>query len=61
MMMSQRRIDVYKPGRNGLNVQVKLLPALVAPLSQAEERARAAGLLQDDGSVHGENTILDAG
>ena len=39
----------YKPGRNGLNVQVKLLPALVDALRQAEEKARAAGLIQGDG------------
>ena len=31
----------YRPGRNGLNVQVKLLPALVEALRQAEEKARA--------------------
>ncbi len=40
----------YKPGRNGINLQVKLLPALVAALSQAEDKARAAGLIQDDGA-----------
>ena len=52
----------YKPGRNGLNVQVKLLPALVDALRQAEEKARAAGLIQGAEAVNrGENTILSAG
>ncbi len=51
----------YKPSRNGLNVQVKLLPALVEALLQAEEKARAAGLIQGDGADCGENTILGAG
>jgi hypothetical protein len=38
-----------KPGRNGLNVPVRLLPELVTALQQAEAEARAAGLIQDDG------------
>ncbi len=51
----------YKPGRNGLNVQVKLLPALIEALRQAEEKARAAGLIQGEAVGHGETTILGAG
>lgn len=35
----------YRPGKNGLNVRVELLPAIVAALRQAETEARAAGLL----------------
>ncbi len=52
----------YKPGRNGLNVQVKLLPALVEALRQAEEKARAAGPIHGyDFDDYGKNTILGAG
>ena len=36
---------VFKPGRNGINVKVELLPALVKALVKAEEEARAGGLL----------------
>ena len=36
-----------KPGRNGLNVPVRLLPELVTALQQAETEARSAGLLED--------------
>ena len=35
----------YRPGRNGLNVRVELLPAILAALREAETEARAAGLL----------------
>ncbi len=35
----------YHPGRNGLNVRVELLPAIVAALRDAETEARKAGLL----------------
>ena len=35
----------YRPGRNGLNVRVELLPAILAALQLAETEARAAGLL----------------
>ena len=35
----------YHPGRNGLNVRVELLPAIVAALRDAETEARNAGLL----------------
>lgn len=35
----------YRPGRNGLNVRVELLPAIVAALRKAETEAWAAGLL----------------
>ncbi len=35
----------HRPGRNGLNVRVELLPAIVAALREAETEARAAGLL----------------
>ena len=37
----------YRPGRNGINVRVELLPVLIAALQQAEAEARAAGLLKD--------------
>ncbi len=52
-----------RPGRNGLNVSVKLLPQLVAALRQAEAEARAAGLLPDevDEARAAETTILGAG
>ncbi len=36
-----------KPGKNGLNVPVRLLPDLVAALTDAETEARAAGLIED--------------
>ena len=36
-----------KPGRNGLNIPVRLLPELVAALRQTEAEARAAGLIED--------------
>ena len=36
-----------KPGRNGLNLKVDHLPALIAALQEAE--ARAAGLIEDAG------------
>ena len=35
----------YRPGRNGINVRVELLPELIAALQQAEAEAQAAGLL----------------
>lgn len=35
------------PTRKGLTVGVRLLPALIAGLRQAEHEARAAGLLSD--------------
>ena len=35
----------HRPGRNGLNVRVELLPAIVAALRDAETEARNAGLL----------------
>ena len=35
----------YHPGRNGLNVRIELLPAIVAALRDAETEARKAGLL----------------
>ena len=38
----------YRPGRNGINVRVELLPELIAALQQAEGAARSAGLLKDD-------------
>ncbi len=37
----------YRPGRNGINVRVELLPELIAALQQAEAEARAAGLLKE--------------
>ncbi len=39
----------YRPGRNGLNVRVELLPAIVAALRKAETEARKAGLLGGEG------------
>ncbi len=39
----------YRPGRNGLNVRVELLPAIVAALRDAETEARKAGLLGGEG------------
>ncbi len=52
----------YRPGRNGINVQVKLLPALIEALLQAEKKARAAGLIQGyDFEDYCGNTILGAG
>ncbi len=52
----------HRPGKNGLNVQVKLLPKLVTALQQAEAEARAAGLLLDeaDEARAAETTILGA-
>ncbi len=38
----------YRPGRNGLNVRVELLPAIVAALREAETEARKAGLLEGE-------------
>lgn len=38
----------YRPGRNGLNVKIDLLPALVEALQGAEREARGAGLLRGD-------------
>ena len=38
----------YHPGRNGLNVRVHFLPAIIAALQEAEAEARAAGLLDED-------------
>ncbi len=52
-----------RPGRNGLNVPVRLLPELVAALRQTGAEARAAGLLPDevDKARAAETTILGAG
>ena len=35
-----------KPGRNGLNIPTRLLPALVEALQVTEREARAAGLIE---------------
>ena len=35
----------YKPGKNGINLKVDLLPQLVEALALAEKEARSAGLL----------------
>ena len=35
------------PGRNSFNILVRLLPELVAALTEAEADARAAGLIED--------------
>ena len=37
----------YRPGRNGINVRVELLPALIEGLQAAADEARSAGLLTD--------------
>ena len=37
----------YRPGRNGLNIRVNLLPALIDGLQAAEQEARLAGLIED--------------
>ena len=37
----------YRPGRNGLNVRLRLLPELIEGLQAAADEARAAGLLTD--------------
>ncbi len=37
----------HRPGRNGINLKVTLLPALIGALQAAELEARAAGLLPD--------------
>ena len=41
----------YRLGRNGLNVRVKFLPAIVAALQEAETEARKAGLLDDGDEI----------
>ena len=38
----------HKPGRNGLNVRVELLPAILVALREAEAEAQAAGLLRGE-------------
>ena len=38
----------YRPGRNGLNIRLKLLPELIEGLQAAADKARAAGLLVDE-------------
>lgn len=37
----------YRPGRNGINLKVELLPALIEGLQAAEQEARIAGLIED--------------
>ncbi len=37
----------YRPGRNGINVRINLLPALIEDLQAVADKARAAGLLTD--------------
>ena len=53
-----------KPGRNGINIPVRLLPELVAALSEAEAEARATGLLPaeaDDDRSPSESTAAPTG
>ena len=38
----------YRPGRNGINIRLRLLPELIEGLQAAADKARAAGLLADD-------------
>ena len=35
----------WRPGRNGINVKVGLLPALIEALTEAEREARRAGFI----------------
>ena len=35
----------WRPGRNGINVKVGLLPALIEALTEAETEARRAGFI----------------
>ncbi len=62
----------YRPGRNGINIRVDLLPALIEGLQVAEREAQKAGLLeesngedrpQDDATGAGKEklTVLNAG
>ena len=62
----------YRPGRNGINIRIALLSALIEALQVAERVAREAGLLeksngedrpQDDAAGAGEEklTVLSAG
>lgn len=37
----------YRPGRNGLNIRLRLLPELIEGLQAAEQEARLAGLIKD--------------
>jgi len=37
----------YRPGRNGLNLKIEHLPALIEGLQAAADEARSAGLLTD--------------
>ena len=39
--------DGFKPGKNGLNLKLAHLPALIEALQVAEQEARVAGLLKD--------------
>ena len=43
----------YRPGRNGINIRVNLLPALIEGLQAVENKARDAGLLADEPEVRG--------
>ena len=43
----------YRPGRNGINVRVNLLPVLIEGLQAAAEKAREAGLLVDEPESEG--------
>ncbi len=59
----------YRPGRNGINVRVELLPELIEGLQKAAAEARAAGLLEGpntedrphDDAAGADVTILSAG
>ncbi len=37
----------YRPGRNGINIRLRLPPELIEGLQAAADKARAAGLLTD--------------
>ena len=49
----------YRPGRNGINLRVALLPALIEGLQAAEQEARAAGLLKDEVPASSESKPFD--
>ena len=37
----------YRPGKNGINLNIEFLPDIISALQTAEDEARAAGLLSD--------------
>ena len=49
----------YRPGKNGINLKVALLPALIEALQAAEHEARAADLLKDEVLANSEGGPLE--